>query len=121
MDEDGYVRIVGRIKDMICRGGENIYPTEIERLLFTNPKVEDAQVFGVPDARLGEAVCAWIRLHRGATCTVEEMKEFCKGKVRDQYGLMEEGLMSVHAYISECTFQVQLYALLAVYGTICQK
>lgn len=82
MDDEGYVKIVGRIKDMICRGGENIYPTEIEGLLFTNPKVEDAHVIGVPDFRLGEAVCAWIRLRHGVTCTAEEIKEFCKGKVR---------------------------------------
>ena len=65
MDEEGYVRIVGRIKDMIIRGGENVYPREIEEFLFTHPKVQDVQVFGVPDAKYGEQVCAWIRLREG--------------------------------------------------------
>jgi len=94
MDEDGYVKIVGRIKDMICRGGENIYPTEIEKLLYTHPKVEDVHVVGVPDPRLGETVCAWIRLRRDVTCTPEEIKEFCKGKLAHfkipQYVLFKE-------------------------------
>ena len=65
IDEDGYCRIVGRLKDMIIRGGENVYPREIEEFLYTHPKVQDVQVFGVPDAKFGEQVCAWVRLREG--------------------------------------------------------
>ena len=81
MDEHGYVRITGRIKDMIIRGGENIYPREIEEFLFTNPKVSEVQVFGVPDPRMGEEVCAWIQLRKGETATEEEIREFCQGQI----------------------------------------
>lgn len=81
IDEDGYGRIVGRIKDMIIRGGENIYPTEIEQYLYKHPKVEDVQVIGIPDERLGEEVCAWIKLKNGCQCTPEEIKDFCKGEM----------------------------------------
>ena len=81
MDESGYVRITGRIKDMIIRGGENIYPREIEEFLYTNPKIENAAVFGVPDTKFGEQVATWIQLRKGAEATVEEMTAFCKGKI----------------------------------------
>jgi fatty-acyl-CoA synthase len=81
MDEDGYVNIVGRIKDMIIRGGENIYPREIEEFLHTHPHVEDVQVVGVPDERYGEQVCAWVVLTKGASPTEEELREFCRGKI----------------------------------------
>ena len=81
MDEHGYVRITGRIKDMIIRGGENIYPREIEEFLFTNPKVSEVQVFGVPDQRMGEEVCAWIQLRKGETATEEEIREYCRGQI----------------------------------------
>jgi fatty-acyl-CoA synthase len=81
MDEHGYVRITGRIKDMIIRGGENIYPREIEEFLFTNPKVSEVQVFGVPDQRMGEEVCAWIQLRKGETATEEEIREYCQGQI----------------------------------------
>ncbi|MFQ5537900.1 MAG: AMP-binding protein [Gemmatimonadota bacterium] len=75
---DGYYRITGRIKDMIIRGGENIYPREIEEFLYTHPAVETAQVFGVPDPRFGEEICAWIRLKRGARMNEEDMRIFCR-------------------------------------------
>ena len=75
-DEDGYYRITGRIKDMIIRGGENLYPREIEEFYLTNPKVRDVQVVGVPDERYGEECCAWIILHKGETADENEMKEF---------------------------------------------
>ena len=81
MDEKGYGQIVGRAKDMLIRGGENVYPREIEELLHTHPAVAEAHVIGVPDMRLGEEVCAWIRLRSGHTVTEDEMKEFCKEKV----------------------------------------
>lgn len=81
MDEQGYISIVGRIKDMIIRGGENIYPTEIENFLTTHPKIADVQVIGVPDERMGEELCAWIRLYPKEQLTVEDVRHFCKGKV----------------------------------------
>lgn len=81
MDEDGYCQITGRLKDMIIRGGENVYPREIEEFFYTNPKIADVQVIGVPDAKFGEEVMAWIMLKPGETATEEEMKEFCRGKI----------------------------------------
>ena len=81
MDDDGYVSIVGRIKDMIIRGGENIYPREIEEFLYTHPGVADVQVIGVPDERYGEEVCAWVILQEGAPLDEDELREFCRGKI----------------------------------------
>ncbi len=81
MDEEGYVKIVGRIKDMIIRGGENIYPREIEEFLYTHPKISDVQVIGVPDAKYVEAVMAWVRVKEGETLTLEEVQEYCKGQI----------------------------------------
>jgi fatty-acyl-CoA synthase len=81
MREDGRVNIVGRLKDMIIRGGENIYPREIEEFLHTHPKVSDVQIIGVPDKKYGEAVCAWIRLRQGHTATEDEIRDFCRGQI----------------------------------------
>ncbi len=81
MDEQGYVNIVGRLKDMVIRGGENVYPREIEEFLYRHPKIQDVQVIGVPDLRYGEEICAWIKLHDGKTATAEEIREFCKGEI----------------------------------------
>ncbi|XP_071385863.1 medium-chain acyl-CoA ligase ACSF2, mitochondrial-like [Centroberyx affinis] len=81
LDSVGYCRIEGRIKDMIIRGGENIYPAEIEQFLHTHPKVQEAQVIGVKDERLGEQVCACIKLKEGQTSSVEEIRAFCKGQI----------------------------------------
>uniref|UniRef100_A0AAZ3S6T7 Medium-chain acyl-CoA ligase ACSF2, mitochondrial n=1 Tax=Oncorhynchus tshawytscha TaxID=74940 RepID=A0AAZ3S6T7_ONCTS len=81
LDRFGYCRIVGRIKDMIIRGGENIYPAEIEKFLHTHPNVQEAQVIGVRDERLGEQVCACIRLKEGQDCSREEIRDFCKGQI----------------------------------------
>jgi fatty-acyl-CoA synthase len=81
MDEDGYVNIVGRIKDMVIRGGENIYPREIEEFLYRNPKVADVQVIGVPDEKYGEELMAWVKLKEGQTATAEEMQAFCRGQI----------------------------------------
>ena len=81
MDEDGYVNIVGRLKDMIIRGGENIYPREIEEFLYTHPDVADAQVIGVPDERFGEVIMAWVQLEGGADLSEDDLKAFCKGKI----------------------------------------
>ena len=81
MDDDGYLNIVGRIKDMIIRGGENVYPREIEEFLYGHPKVQDVQVIGVPDERFGEEVMAWVRLREGQVATVEEIRDYCRGKI----------------------------------------
>jgi fatty-acyl-CoA synthase len=81
MDEQGYVRVVGRIKDMVIRGGENVYPREIEEFLYTHPKVADVQVIGVPDERYGEELMAWVVLRSGEQCTDEEIREFCRGQI----------------------------------------
>jgi fatty-acyl-CoA synthase len=81
MDPDGYVNIVGRIKDMVIRGGENVYPREVEEFLFGHPAVADVQVIGVPDARFGEELMAWVRLKPGATASEEDIREFCRGKI----------------------------------------
>jgi len=81
MNEHGYVRITGRIKDMIIRGGENIYPREIEEFLYTHPKVSEVQVFGVEDMKMGEEVCAWIQLKDGETASEEDIRDFCKGQI----------------------------------------
>jgi len=81
LDADGYCNIVGRVKDMVIRGGENIYPREIEEFLYRHPKVQDVQVVGVPDAKYGEELCAWIRLRDGESCTVEEIRAFCDGQI----------------------------------------
>ncbi len=81
LDEEGYGNIVGRIKDMVIRGGENIYPREIEEFLYRHPKVQDVQIIGVPDARYGEEICAWIRLREGVTATPDEIRTFCRGQI----------------------------------------
>ncbi len=81
VDEDGYYNITGRLKDMIVRGGENVYPREVEEFLYTHPKVSDVQVIGVPDERMVEEVMAWVMLKPGETADPEEIREFCRGKI----------------------------------------
>ena len=81
IDEAGYGNIVGRVKDMVIRGGENVYPREIEEYLFRHEKIQDVQVFGVPDERFGEEICAWIVLRDGQHADEEEIKEFCRGQI----------------------------------------
>ena len=81
IDEEGYCNIVGRIKDMVIRGGENIYPREIEEFLYKHPKVADVQVVGVPDSKYGEELCAWIKLKVDQSCTDDEIRQFCQGQI----------------------------------------
>jgi len=81
MDEEGYTSIVGRIKDMVIRGGENIYPSEIESFLYGHPKITDVQVIGVPDEKYGEELMTWIKVRDGEALTAEEVKDFCRGKI----------------------------------------
>jgi len=81
IDEAGYCNIVGRIKDLVIRGGVNLYPREIEEFLHRHPKVQDVHVFGVADAFYGEELCAWIRLHPGERASIEEIRGFCAGSI----------------------------------------
>ena len=81
MADDGYCNIVGRIKDMVIRGGENVYPREIEEFLYGHPDVEDVQVIGVPDVKYGEELMAWVKLRPGGSATPDELREYCRGKI----------------------------------------
>jgi fatty-acyl-CoA synthase len=84
LDEDGYCNIVGRLKDLVIRGGENIYPREIEEFLFRHPKIQDVQVFGVADAKYGEELCAWIRVRAGEVLNEAAVRDFCAGEIAHQ-------------------------------------
>jgi fatty-acyl-CoA synthase len=84
IDAEGYCNIVGRIKDMVIRGGENVYPREVEEFLYRHPKIADVQVFGVPDPKYGEEICAWIKLRAGETLTADEIRAFCNGQIAHQ-------------------------------------
>jgi fatty-acyl-CoA synthase len=81
MDDDGYLNIVGRIKDMIICGGENIYPREIEEFLYSHPAIVDVQVIGIPDPKFGETICAWIIPREGAQIDAKALKDFCRGQI----------------------------------------
>jgi fatty-acyl-CoA synthase len=81
MDSEGYVQVVGRIKDMIIRGGENVYPREVEEFLYSHPKISEVQVFGIPHEKMGEEVCAWIQLVEGAALTAEDIDTFCRDQI----------------------------------------
>jgi fatty-acyl-CoA synthase len=81
IDEEGYCNIVGRIKDMVIRGGENVYPREIEEFLYRHPKIQDVQVFGIPDEHYGEELCAWVILRAGERITAQELRAFCEGQI----------------------------------------
>jgi fatty-acyl-CoA synthase len=81
MDEAGYLNIVGRIKDMVIRGGENVYPREVEEFLYGHPAIEDVQVIGVPDVKYGEELCAWVKVRPGAALTEDEVRQYCQGKI----------------------------------------
>jgi fatty-acyl-CoA synthase len=81
MDEGGYLNIVGRIKDMVIRGGENVYPREVEEFLYSHPAIEDVQVIGVPDVKYGEELCAWVKLRPGAILSEQDVRDYCRGKI----------------------------------------
>jgi fatty-acyl-CoA synthase len=81
IDEQGYGNIVGRLKDMVIRGGENLYPREIEEFLYTHEDIAEVQVFGVPDEKYGEELCAWIKLRAGASMTEDDVRAYCKGRI----------------------------------------
>jgi fatty-acyl-CoA synthase len=109
MRPDGCVRITGRLKDMILRGGENIYPREIEEFLYTHPKIAEVQVVGIPDARLGEVVLAWIRLKPGETATAEEIRAFCEGKIA--YFKIPEHIRFVDSFPMTASGKVQKFRI----------
>ncbi len=81
IDVDGYCNIVGRSKDMLIRGGENVYPREVEEFLYGHPMISEVQVFGIPDSRYGEEICAWIVLKPGGKVSEEAIKEYCRGQI----------------------------------------
>ena len=109
MDENGYCIITGRIKDMIIRGGENIYPREIEEFLYTFPKVKDVQVVGVPDSKYGEEVAAFIQVRPGETCTQEEVRAFCKDQI--SYHKIPRYVFFVDDYPTTASGKIQKYKL----------
>jgi fatty-acyl-CoA synthase len=109
MDDEGYVNIVGRIKDMIIRGGENVYPREIEEFLYTHPKISDVQVIGVPDPKYGEEIMAWVKLREGESCTEEEVKEFCKGQIA--HYKIPRYIKFVEAFPMTVTGKIQKYLM----------
>ncbi|THD05984.1 AMP-binding protein [Rhodanobacter lindaniclasticus] len=109
LDADGYCRIVGRLKDMIIRGGENVYPREIEEFLYTHPKVLDVQVFGVPDAKFGEQVCAWVRLREGVGASEAEIQDHCRRHLA--YYKVPHYVRFVDAFPMTVTGKVQKYLM----------
>ena len=109
LDEEDYCRITGRVKDMIIRGGENIYPREIEEFLYTHPAVSDVQVVGVPDLRMGEEVLAWIRLKEKGMATALDIKDFCRGKI-SKYKIPRY-IKFVDSYPMTITGKIQKYKI----------
>jgi fatty-acyl-CoA synthase len=109
MDEDGYVRIVGRIKDTIIRGGENVAPREVEEFLYAHPDIVDVQVVGVPDEKFGEELCACVRLAEGASLDAAGVREFCTGKI--SHHKIPRYVEVVDAYPMTVTGKVQKFIL----------
>ena len=109
IDDDGYCTIVGRLKDMIIRGGENVYPREIEEFLYTHPKVQDVQVFGVPDPKFGEQVCAWLRLREGCEASEAEIQSYCRHHLA--YFKVPHYVRFVDAFPMTVTGKVQKYLM----------
>ena len=109
LDEEGYCQIVGRIKDMVIRGGENIFPREIEEFLYTHPAIEQVEVFGVPDEKYGEEICAWIKLREGETADENEIRDFCREKVA--HFKIPKHIRFVDAFPMTVTGKVQKYLM----------
>jgi fatty-acyl-CoA synthase len=118
MDEGGYTQITGRIKDMVIRGGENVYPREVEEFLYRHPSILDVQVFGVPDVKYGEQLCAWIRTRPGASLTAAEVQEFCRDrithfKIPRHIRFVEEFPMTVTGKVQKFRMREEMAAELA--------
>jgi fatty-acyl-CoA synthase len=109
MRDDGCIHLTGRSRDVIIRGGENIYPREVEEFLYTHPKVSEAQVVGIPNARLGEVVCAWVRLQPGVEATEEEIKQFCQGQIA--YYKIPEHVRFVTEFPATLSGKIQKYKI----------
>jgi len=109
MHDDGCIHLTGRSRDVIIRGGENIYPREVEEFLYTHPKVDEAQVVGIPNARLGEIVAAWVRLKPGVEATEEEIKEFCQGQIA--YYKIPEHIRFVTEFPATLSGKIQKYKI----------
>jgi fatty-acyl-CoA synthase len=109
MDDDGYVNISGRIKDMVIRGGENIYPREVEEFLYTHPAIKDVAVIGVPDERLGEALCAWIIPHAGSDTDAAAIAAFCADRIA-RFKIPQH-IMFVEEFPMTVTGKVQKYKM----------
>ncbi len=128
MDEEGYVQVVGRLKDMIIRGGENIYPREIEEFLFTHPKIQDAKAVGVTDEKYGEEVCVWVQLKSGAVLSEDEIRAFCKDhiayfKVPRYIRIVQDFPMTVTGKVQKFKMREQMEAELGLFpaGTAANK
>jgi fatty-acyl-CoA synthase len=109
LDADGCGNIVGRIKDMVIRGGENVYPREVEEFLYRHPAIQDVQVIGVPDPKYGEELCAWIVLKPGAALTPEEVREFCQGQIA--HYKIPRHIRFVEGFPTTVTGKVQKFAM----------
>jgi fatty-acyl-CoA synthase len=122
IDAEGYCNIVGRIKDMVIRGGENVYPREVEEFLYRHPKIADVQVFGVPDERYGEEICAWVKLRPGESLDPEELRLFCDGqiahyKVPRHVRVVDEFPMTVTGKVQKFVMREQMIAELGIIAT----
>ena len=118
MDAQGYTQVTGRIKDMIIRGGENVYPREVEEFLYTHPDIQEVQVFGIPDERYGEQVCAWIKVNEGATVSAEEIRDYCRDKITHfkvpyYIRFVEDFPMTVTGKMQKFVMREQMLAALA--------
>ncbi|MBK3494596.1 AMP-binding protein [Viridibacillus sp. YIM B01967] len=109
MDEDGYIDITGRIKDMVIRGGENVYPREVEEFLYEHPQIQDVQVVGVPDEKYGEELMAWVILKEGAYVTEDELRAYCKGKI--SYHKIPKYIQFTDAYPMTASGKIQKFRL----------
>jgi fatty-acyl-CoA synthase len=109
MREDGCIHLTGRSRDVIIRGGENIYPREVEEFLYTHPKVDEAQVIGIPNARLGETVAAWVRLKPGVDATEEEIRTFCQGQIA--YYKIPEQVRFVNEFPATLSGKIQKFKM----------
>ena len=121
MDPDGYCNIVGRIKDMVIRGGENVYPREIEEFLHAHPDVDDVQIIGVPDERYGEELMAWVQRRPGATISEEDLRDHCRGniahfKVPRYFKFVDDFPMTVTGKVRKVEMREQSVAELGLGG-----
>jgi fatty-acyl-CoA synthase len=109
MREDGCLHLTGRSRDVIIRGGENIYPREVEEFLYTHPEVDEVQVVGIPNPRLGEIVVAWVRLRPGTTATEEEIRDFCQGQIA--YYKIPEHVRFIDSFPATLSGKIQKYKM----------